>query len=340
MTIGRPVRLLAFPCDNFACGHWRVIQPLAAMKDPRVSAVSVVDTQIVLDSFDVALFQRVLWPEQLAPIRTLKSVGKKIIIDYDDAFPMTDPSHSEYATFAPGTPNAAALEEGLRLADAIIVPTRELLSHYQKMHSRVILVPNAVDLDGPLYAAGAMERLSPAPTIYWSGWTSHAKNLRAIEPAITWLLACRDDVVFALCGPPEFGEIFSAARASGKLILLPRVPYEQFLTIASAVDISIAPLELTSFNQFKSEIRIIEAGAWGVPTVASPAAPYQRFEGGRGACCLVEGNDLQSWHRELSKLLDDPGLRSQVGAEARAVVRSQYALADANAARVELLLDL
>jgi len=340
MASDSPVRVLAFAADEFACGQWRVIQPVRAMDDGRVAASISSGTHIDLESFDVAVFQRVLWPQQIRVLRALKQAGKKLIFDYDDAFPITDSTHREHATFAPGSVNSDALEQALALADAITVPTPQLVEHYRQMHRRVVLLPNAVDLAGPMFTNGPAEHVAPGLTVFWSGWTSHEENLRLIEPVITRLVRSRTDVYFALSGPTEFTAIFSALRGDQKMIHFPKMPYEPFMRIASVADVAIAPLTLTGFNQNKSEIRLIEAGIWGVPVVASPAAPYVRFEGGRGACLLAEGNSLDAWEHHLTRLLDDSALRRQVGRAARTAVESNYDLKQINVTRADLLCDV
>jgi len=330
------VRVLAFAIDRFACGNWRCLQPVRAMRDERVEVRLSQGDDIALDTFDVAQVQRVLKPPQLDPLRVITRVGKRIVADYDDAFPLVDPGHPDYEEFAPGTPNAWALEEVLALADAVTVPTPELAEHYRKMHRRVVVLPNAVDLEGPLYAPGRLKRASEKLTVFWSGWDSHAANLRMVAPVIVRLLKAREDVVFTLCGPGEFTEIFADARETGRLIHMAKVPYEIFMRAASVADVAIAPLEESAFNKTKREIRLIEAGAWGVPAVASAVAPCRRFEGGDGACLLVEGNDPEAWYSSLNRLLDDLTLRELTGRRARVAVATRYSLSAVNWKRAEL----
>lgn len=345
------VRVLAVAADDFACGPWRILWPVRTMRDERVEVrIWQEGDELAPDTFDVLQLQRVLLPGQLGTLRMLKRMGKKIVVDYDDAFPLADRTHPLYEKLAPGTPNAAALGVLMSLADAITVPTPELVEHYRKMHRRVVLLPNAVDLDSSIYTAGRLSRTSEKLTVFWSGWDSHEANLRMVAPVIVRLLKEREDVAFAMCGPGQFMEIFHevrdtgrlihmqfhAGRGTGRLTHLERVPYEIFMRTASAADVVIAPLEQSAFNACKSEIRLIEAGAWGVPAVASAVAPYRRFEGGDGACLLVEGNDLEQWHYGLTRLLDDRTLREVTGRRARIAVETRYSLSAVNRTRAEL----
>ena len=226
----------------------------------------------------------------------------------------------------------------MQLADAVTVATPQLVRHYEQMHSRVICLPNAIDVDGPLFAPSPVERVSERLTIFWSGWKSHERNLRMIEPAVSRLLSERDDVVLAICGPAECAELLRQHAPAEKVLYIEPAPFEEFMRTASIADVALAPLEGTEFSQTKSENRLLEAGVWSVPAVASPVAAYRRFEGGQGACLLADGPN--QWYDQLRRLLDDAAFRREVGQKARAAVESRYALVDVNRARADLLCSL
>jgi glycosyltransferase involved in cell wall biosynthesis len=331
-----PLRVLALPSDYFGCGQWRIIQPYSAMADPRVTARVQIGGDVAGDTFDVAVFGRPLRSEHFELLAAIKSWGKKLVIDFDDPFPLTDPRHPEFELYS--AVNVADLRAAIDLADAVTVATPQLVLHYQAMHGRVMCMPSAVDVRGPLYAPGRTARLSQKLTIFWSGWGSHEPNLRMIRPAISRLLSEREDAVLAICGLTKFVDLFREVIPAERVLYIEPAPFEAFMRTASVADVAIAPLELTEFNENKSEIRLIEAGAWSVPAVASPVAAYRRFEGGQNACLFAENPD--EWHHELRRLLDDVTLRREIGAKARAAVESRYALADVNRARADLLCGL
>jgi O-antigen biosynthesis protein len=334
-----PRRILALPCDDFACGQWRILQPFAALRDPRLACYFPPrEGSIPLDAFDVAVFQRILLPRQLPQLQYFKSNGKKIVIDYDDAFPLADPALPDYPYHAAGTDNHRALLAALETADALLVSTPELVAHYKPLHPRVVLAPNCVNLDGKLYAPGPLARppeLLGKTVLFWSGWTSHANNLQLIAEPVIKVLSERDDAVLLLAGPPEFAAIFAAA-GEGKVLSHPPVQYTDFMRLASLADITLAPLDLTPFNDAKSEIRLIEPAAWSVPAIASPAAPYRRF----ATCLLADNNSPDLWLAHLRNLLDNTPTRKSLGQQARETVATRYTLTSANTARAELLAGL
>ena len=52
--------------------------------------------------------------------------------------------------------------------------------------------------------------------------------------------------------------------------------YEEFQAVFEQIDINVVPLQQKdSFAQARSNLKYIEAGAWGIPTIASPASAYR-----------------------------------------------------------------
>ncbi|TMQ91258.1 glycosyltransferase family 4 protein [Actinomadura soli] len=65
---------------------------------------------------------------------------------------------------------------------------------------------------------------------------------------------------------------------------------------------------------------VLEAMAYGLPTVAFDCAPGVRALLGERTGALVEPGDTAAFARELERLIEDPDLRRALGAEARASV--------------------
>ncbi|MFI0483562.1 glycosyltransferase [Actinomadura sp. 9N215] len=85
---------------------------------------------------------------------------------------------------------------------------------------------------------------------------------------------------------------------------------------------------------------VLEAMAYGLPTVAFDCAPGVRalLGAGHGGGVLVEPGDTATFAQELERLIDDPDLRRVLGGEARASVLRFHP--DAVLARWDRLFDL
>jgi hypothetical protein len=67
-------------------------------------------------------------------------------------------------------------------------------------------------------------------------------------------------------------------------------------------DVALAPLEDIKWNNCKSELKVIEAGAYALPVVASYVKPYSTMEANPGI--MYAGNTTESWVKAMTKSMD------------------------------------
>ena len=89
------------------------------------------------------------------------------------------------------------------------------------------------------------------------------------------------------------------------------------------MDLALAPLELgNDFCRAKSEVKFVEAGALGVPTVASRIDPYQdAITEGRDGLLVAREDE---WVAALSSLIEEAERARALGAAARATILQRY----------------
>lgn len=152
---------------------------------------------------------------------------------------------------------------------------------------------------------------------YASGTATHDADLEVALPALEALLARDPRVVLRLIGHTPTG---GAWDEFGERI--ERVPYMAWRRLPAALarlDIAIAPLEADdAFARAKSELKFIEAGAVGVPTVATPTPAFRRAIRHREDGMLA--STQAEWESALGELVEDVSLRRRLGAAARAAV--------------------
>lgn len=83
---------------------------------------------------------------------------------------------------------------------------------------------------------------------------------------------------------------------------------KNYLKIAS-VDINLAPLENSIFNEAKSENKWVEAALVRVPTVASKVGAFEHMieNGVTGMLC----DNIQEWENALERLITDKQYRKK-----------------------------
>ena len=97
------------------------------------------------------------------------------------------------------------------------------------------------------------------------------------------------------------------------------VPQMQLAEHAASFDVAIAPIADIDFNRARSNIKLKEYAAGGVPWLASPIGPYVGLgekQGGR----LVPDD---GWYEALVRLLDRPRERAKLGKRAAKWAASQ-----------------
>ncbi|MDO5722974.1 MAG: glycosyltransferase [Flaviflexus sp.] len=163
-------------------------------------------------------------------------------------------------------------------------------------------------------AAMARER-TPGPVRlgFFSGTTTHDADWASIEPAIIEVLAAREDVELWLGGYVEPGPALAAY--AGRIRRLEFMDWLALPGVLRDVDICLAPLTDTSFNEAKSAIKWLEAALAGTPTVASPTEPF-RAAITHGATGML-ARTPEEWTRALLFLIDHPRRRQAMGRAAR-----------------------
>ncbi|WP_413451017.1 glycosyltransferase [Georgenia phoenicis] len=148
---------------------------------------------------------------------------------------------------------------------------------------------------------------------YFSGTTTHDADWALVEPAVLDVMRARPDVELWLGGPLE--PTPALAAVGDRVRRLPFVPWHELPGLLRDVDVCLAPLTDSRFNEAKSAIKWLEAAVVETPVVASPTEPFREaVRDGRTGYLAVS---REEWVGALTALLDDAVLRRRVGTQAR-----------------------
>jgi len=256
-------------------------------------------------AFDVAVFLRPTDSIRFRWVaRRLKKAGCRMVADFDDL--LFDPSFARYrpsvwagqASLPRTMRKFARHTRALRQFDRFTFSTQSLFDHFAGLHpdSPRLIVPNAAYRPWQ-----EMQRIHAEPRriTYFSGTRTHDRDFALVEPALMRLLEERDDFRVQLVGPLQ-------TRLSHRHVeRVGRVDFKRYADLVRSAHINLAPLEDTPFNRCKSALKAIEAGCFGIPTVASPIGDYLRVatEG------VVYASDAEQWYEKLTLALDDDSYR-------------------------------
>lgn len=305
--------IYAYPMDQYGCGHYRILYPLAAMpprvrekvkvippgSDGGVRAVvvgrDVTELEIPTDCSAV-LIQRPTSEVMVRTLRQLRAAGIDIILEVDDDLEVLAPEHPTWQMLKtlPGHdsiwPRIAA-----SLATTVVVSTEALREKFEHAitpgtGARVVVCRNRIP-------KGKIHPLSDELDRNAVGWPgaieTHPGDLATVGGALSRLdqpltivgaeYPAQPDpgvgVPVTYTGPIEFDDWVSALRAN--------------------LGIGIVPLRDTKFNRAKSSLKALELAAAGVPMVRTSLPEFELLHAGLAA------DKPKQWYAALRNLRDD-----------------------------------
>jgi O-antigen biosynthesis protein len=286
------------------------------------------------DRFSIFIFQKTIYSKPVARlIEKIKEQKKEIIFETDDL--VFDPEYVrqmdffqklnglEKKQFETGVGSeilsddyvktcvtaTAYLANKLKTRGKQVFVSKNKLSNYDVEIAEKILKNKA---------AGADEKIKIG---YFSGTASHDKDFESVKEAVTYVLEKYPQTELHLFGPLEISEAY--AKFDGRVKRRPFAPWEAHLENVAGMDINLAPLEIGNpFCESKSELKFIEGGIMGVPTVAAATQTFcEAIEDGVDG--FVAGN-AEEWMGKLERLILNGDLRRQMGEIAREKILENY----------------
>jgi glycosyltransferase involved in cell wall biosynthesis len=254
--------------------------------------------------------------------KILKRLGIPVIIDTDDHYQLSD-SHVLKREWKLNH-RAEALIYNFSQADAIMVTTPYLKYVVSQFNNNVEVFPNTIDFEQPQFIPNpeieAMK--SDLVNIGWSGSVTHLEDLQLIEGEILSLnKSSFKDYKFMLAGFYDGDSIWHKYEKifTSNYILddnnYGRVNAADVYSYAQAynlMDIGLIPLRYNEFNRAKSELKMLEMGAFGLGVIVSDVESYQ-WMSKHGKNCLVAGK--KDWYKAMRRLIENPELRKDLGSQ-------------------------
>lgn len=251
----------------------------------------------------------------------LKKMGVKIICDLDDYW-FLHKEHYLYLHFK-DSDNAKRIMDSLKAADAVITTTATLADHIKEFNRNVFVIPNALPFDTGQFQK-SKDKESDTPFIYVGG-ASHRKDLELISGM---------DKGLTIAGFSFDPEWYAIQQAHTQAEFKNQLPLDCYMDAYDGHRIAIAPLAKNTFNECKSNLKILEAGCKGIPIITSKCLPYYNPI---DKDVVTYANNKEEWRYALHRLWKDRIYSYDKGQELAEHVRKHYSLDKVNALRRELL---
>ena len=302
-------RVFAWAADSSACGWYRCQLPLAEYIRRGGSAewATTMPTWVPEDA-DVIIGQRVALGDATNVWQHLCRKGRsRMVLELDDDLWTIDPSNTlAYQTFTPELLDN--LRRNVEASDVVTVTTEHLAEVISQWNPNVAVVPNRI----PAWLLEHQRPQQDTLTVGWAGSASHEMDWDDAGPQIGRFLKRHPAVGVHLMGA-SFRSMLSWPRGRVRLDKWVGSVADYYRELD--FDIGLAPLKPHVFNRSKSNLRLVEMAALGIPVVASSAGPYEdrSLHGERGF--LV--NTDHEWGAHLRTLTEDAALRERMGRNAR-----------------------
>ncbi|MCD7895194.1 MAG: class I SAM-dependent methyltransferase [Planctomycetaceae bacterium] len=256
--------------------------------------------------------------EIVEKVRILRDTGTKVVCDYDDLLFEPEIIDQSYALRKANITKEVALiyRENLLRADIGSATTAYLANRMEKAGIPTFVIPNSLNKIQISKASASTPptRDDKCINIFYGGETNgHDKDFNQCAKALIKILREYPHVHLVVMGSLTLSNELQGMGSS--IIRKHPVSWRRYADVLGEMDINLAPLENIPFNQGKSELKIFEAGVYGIPTVASPVESY--------ATCIENGvngllaSDDEEWYSALKLLIDNANYRRDLGRNAR-----------------------
>lgn len=287
----------------------RVLRPLEMVRD-----------LVAASRADVVVVYRKTFPGLSA--RLLRRLAARVVYEYDDAVYLPSPDEPQ------GEENLARYRRNFQAtvdaSDLVVAGNRQLAA--EVTHRRTEILPTGVDLS--IFKPAPWAKDGEACVLGWIGTKGNLPEWERLLPIFERIAADDPRVRFKVVSNGE-------PPACDLPLVFERFTLEREAECLEDFDIGLMPLDDTPWNLGKCSFKALQCMAVGRPVVLSPVGMNRDVvePGVSGVFAATEGE----WHSELRRLIDDPGLRSKMGAAARSVVEQSYSLDRIGSRMVDLV---
>jgi len=317
--------------------------PLSYLKFQKTGQVLTLSNNQAFDDVlfkgvDLVIFSREC-PFDLDRILSLREEFKfKLIVDVDDYWILYR-KHFYYDAWKKHGIKERIIK-AMKVADVVTTTNEKLKQKILHHNPNVTLFPNAFPYGFDQFIK--QPKLNQKNILYAGGIT-HFEDLHSISHALN---RCRQNPIiqrefkFVLAGyngktketKNEWDRIVSVANEFGSCEIMDYLPPTHFMNHYKNGALCVAPLQKNTFNQFKSDLKIVEAGCNAIPIIVSDLHPYNVIENPGVTICKSQ-ND---WYQAFLRYSKAPEKLIEDGEALYEYVNKNYNLMDINKGRMAL----
>lgn len=317
--------------DDGGCGFYRCYQPAIALRRHglfnTICDMKQTTPENILKA-DIVIFQEAGSLDAIEAMQFALEQKKAVVVESDDLLNAVSPNNPGYESWNPGTLFWHRASMQMVRANAMTVSTPQLAREYFPYNSNIHVLPNFLSEDK--WTLPIIRKTDNVIRIGWAGGNAHIDDLRMIAPVIEKLVKeYGNKIKFETMGPTkgELGDTFSHLEEFHERC--PKCDYQgqsvtwggetldnyPMVLASHGWDIALAPVINTAFNNAKSDLKLKEYSAIGVPMVASEVTPYR--EAKKAGCSVTLADNFKEWYNGIKYLIDNPEVRNKIAEENR-----------------------
>lgn len=208
------------------------------------------------------------------------------------------------------------MRETLEMCDYAITTTERLAEELKNYIGEVYVNRNVASEKMVKLSLKAMEEVkrneNKVIMSYLSGSITHNDDFKMILPVVQRLMKEHSNLYLKVVGLLDIPEELQEFKS--RILTAPFVSWIELPNIIASIDINLAPLEKSIFNEAKSENKWTEASLCKTVTVASNFGAFKTCirDGVDGVLCDNE----EEWYNKLKKVIEDKEYRNTIAEEA------------------------
>ncbi|MEN4889728.1 glycosyltransferase [Erwinia billingiae] len=313
---------LTHHADTAGCGHYRMMKPFEAMHNAGLA--EGISSMTLLNIAEIAQFKpdSLIIQRRYSPAfhKWIERTGKLHdvfkVFELDDYILNVPMKHYRRTSFKQEV--TGLLRKSLSFFDRFVVSTQPLADAMNDMHPNIMVVKNRLpeDIWGNLES---LRNQGNKPRVGWAGGSSHRGDLEMILDVVKEFANDVEWVFMGLC-PAKLVPYVHEIHYGVDISLYPAA------MAALNLDLALAPVEDNIFNACKSNLRLLEYGACGIPVICSNVACYTDDD----LPVTRVSNRFIDWRDAIRMHLADPAASARMGEQLQTAVRRDWMLTGDN----------
>lgn len=203
------------------------------------------------------------------------------------------------------------MQKTLKMCDYAITTTEKLAEELKKYTKEVYINRNVASEKMVELSQEALKNKENHDDViigYLSGSITHNPDVELIQPILIKMMKKYQNLKLKLVGEIELPSELEEFK--DRIIVEPFVDWQKLPEIIASIDINLAPLESSVFNEAKSENKWVEAALVKTVTIASNVGAFNKMINDDVDGVLCSNN--KEWEQKLNKLISDKQYRENL----------------------------